>query len=276
MKKLRVLYISQEIHPFIPSGVIPETAKNLAKATQDLGREIRVFMPRYGLVNERKHQLHEVQRLSGMNLIINDHDHPLIIKVATVQEVKMQVYFIDNEEYFKRKETFWDKDTEEFRGDNDERTMFFGKGVLETVKKLGWSPDIIHCHGWMTSCIPMFLKKEYQDDPHFESSKVLFTPYGNDYINQEFGTDIISKLKYDNFTDEDLEGLENPTVAKLCAKGLEFADAISEGTEGLFDSLNLKDSVFDKPTLRHTQLDDEFAAYNEFYDTILDENAVLA
>lgn len=276
MKKLRVLYISQEIHPFIPSGVVPETSKDLAKSTQELGREIRVFMPRFGVVNERKHQLHEVQRLSGMNLIINDHDHPLIIKVATVSDAKMQVYFIDNEEYFKRKETFWNKETNEFAGDNDERTMFFGKGVLETVKKLGWAPDVIHCHGWMTSCIPMFLKKLYQDDPHFESSKVVFTPYGNEYIDQKFGTDIISKLKYDNFTDEDLKGLEDATIADLCAKGVEFADAVTEGTEDVFNKIGVDSAELEKPFLSNKDLDDEFRAYNEFYETILDENHVLA
>ena len=155
MEKKKVLFISSEISPFLPKSEISKGARNLAQGVQEAGKEIRVFMPRFGVINERRHQLHEVIRLSGMNLIIDDNDHPLIIKVASISAARMQVYFIDNEEYFKRKSTVSD-DKGNDHPDNDERSMFFCRGVLETVKKLGWQPDVIHCNGWMTALMPLF------------------------------------------------------------------------------------------------------------------------
>ncbi len=154
MEKKKVLFISQEISPFLPKSEISTTARNLAQGIQEAGKEIRVFMPRFGVINERRHQLHEVIRLSGMNMIIDDKDHPLIIKVASISAARMQVYFIDNDEFFKRKNTVVDDEKKE-HADNDERSMFFNRGVLETVKKLGWQPDVIHCSGWMTALMPM-------------------------------------------------------------------------------------------------------------------------
>ena len=173
MQKKRVLYVSQEIQPFLPETAISKTVRQVSQGIQESGKEIRVFMPRFGCINERRHQLHEVIRLSGMNLIIDDSDHPLIIKVASIPAAKMQVYFIDNEEYFKRKAVYGD-DEEAFFGDNDERAIFFCRGVVETVRKLGWKPDIIHCSGWMTSLLPLYLKKFYNDDPHFSDAKVVY------------------------------------------------------------------------------------------------------
>src|SRR6188768_4367308 len=155
-EKVKVLFVSQEITPFVDESEIAKIGRQLPQGTQESGKEIRVFMPRFGLINERRNQLHEVIRLSGMNLIIDDSDHPLIIKVASIQAARMQVYFIDNEEYFQRKAIFRDTKKKFFK-DNDDRTIFFCRGVLETVKKLGWSPDIIHCHGWMTSLIPLLI-----------------------------------------------------------------------------------------------------------------------
>ena len=161
MEKKRVLYISQEISPFLPQSDVSTATRKLPQWIQEGGKEIRAFMPRYGGIIERRHQLHEVIRLSGMNLIINDVDHPLIIKVASVPQAKIQVYFIDNEDFFTRKHTV-KNEKGEFYTDNDERAMFFGRGVLETVKKLGWKPDIIHCHGWLTALTPLYIKKLYQ------------------------------------------------------------------------------------------------------------------
>jgi len=171
MEKKKILFVSQEITPFLPKSDLSTTARKLPQGVQEGGKEIRVFMPRFGVINERRHQLHEVIRLSGMNLIVDDLDHPLIIKVASIPTARMQVYFIDNEEYFKRKGVFTDSKDNEYE-DNDERSMFFCRGVLETVKKLGWKPDVIHCHGWMTSLMPMYVKDIYKNDPHFSDTKV--------------------------------------------------------------------------------------------------------
>src|SRR5437016_2328075 len=164
MRKARVLFISSEIHPYLDLNEQSKVARFLPQGIQEKGREIRTFMPRYGCINERRHQLHEVIRLSGMNLIIDDSDHPLIIKVASIQSARMQVYFIDNEDYFARKETLTDAKGKMF-DDNDERSIFFCRGVIETVKKLGWAPDIIHCHGWLTSLLPMYIKRSFRDNP---------------------------------------------------------------------------------------------------------------
>ncbi len=158
MEKKKILFVSQEIAPFLPKSEISSTARRLPQGIQEAGKEIRVFTPRFGSINERRHQLHEVIRLSGMNLIIDDNDHPLIIKVASIAAARMQVYFIDNDEYFKRKNTVVDDKGLDYE-DNDERAMFFCRGVLETVKKLGWQPDVIHCHGWMTAPMALYIKK---------------------------------------------------------------------------------------------------------------------
>src|ERR1041385_6147322 len=162
-KKARVLFVSQEVTPYLEENPMSHIGRYLPQGIQERGKEIRTFMPKYGLVNERRNQLHEVIRLSGMNLIINDSDHPLIIKVASIQSARMQVYFIDNEDYFQRKETLTDSKGKMFE-DNDERSIFFCRGVIETVKKLGWAPDIIHCHGWLTSLVPMYIKRSFRDN----------------------------------------------------------------------------------------------------------------
>ena len=158
MEKKKVLFISQEITPYLPESEISEIGRFLPQGIQERGKEIRTFMPRFGCVNERRNQLHEVIRLSGMNLVINDNDHPLIIKVASIQAARMQVYFIDNDDYFQRKFTTVNDQGEEF-DDNDERAIFFARGVLETVIKLRWAPDIIHCHGWFTGIFLFFARK---------------------------------------------------------------------------------------------------------------------
>jgi len=176
MKKSKVLFVSQEITPFLEVTEISKIARQLPQGIQERGKEIRTFMPRFGLINERRNQLHEVIRMSGMNLIIDDSDHPLIIKVASIQSARMQVYFIDNEEYFQRKSVFHDAKQKFFK-DNEDRMIFFCRGVLETVKKLGWAPDVIHCHGWMTILIPFFIKTSYKEDPIFKNAKVIYSLY---------------------------------------------------------------------------------------------------
>src|SRR4030043_1980363 len=174
MKKARVLFVSQEITPYLPETEMSRIGRYLPQGIQEEGREIRTFMPKFGCVNERRNQLHEVIRLSGMNLIIDDTDHPLIIKVASIQSARMQVYFIDNDDYFQRKFIVTDGSGKEFE-DNDERALFFARGVIETVKKLRWAPDIVHCHGWMSALVPVYLRSIYNDAPLFHNYKIVFS-----------------------------------------------------------------------------------------------------
>src|ERR1051326_5706126 len=203
MKKARVLYISQEVTPYLPETDMSTIGRHLPQGIQERGKEIRTFMPRFGVVNERRNQLHEVIRLSGMNLIIDENDHPLIIKVASIQSARMQVYFIDNEEYFQRKMVFHDA-KEKFFKDNEDRMVFFCRGVLETVKKLGWAPDIIHCSGWMTSLIPYFVKTSYREEPLFKNSKVVYSAWLQD-MDEEFSDKPLKKVKMDGLTADDLK-----------------------------------------------------------------------
>lgn len=274
MKKAKVLYVSQEIVPFLPETTISTKSRQLPQKANESGREIRVFMPRYGCINERRHQLHEVIRLSGMNLIINDTDHPLIIKVASIPTARMQVYFIDNEEYFQRKFTHTDKDGK-FYDDNDERSMFFCKGVLETVKKLGWTPDIIHCHGWMTAAMPLYLKKVYFDDPHFIDTKVVYSAYNSD-MNEAVAKDVISKFEFDGVDKKELEDLKSNTIEGLNKIAVKFADGVIRGSESYDKDFEKYLKSSDKPVLAYHSEDNYFDAYNEFYDNILEENTVLA
>ncbi|KAA3633261.1 MAG: starch synthase, partial [Bacteroidetes bacterium] len=172
MSKKKVLIVTQEMQPYTALSEVSEIARKLPQYAHENGMEIRLLMPRFGVINERRHRLHEVVRLSGMNIIVDDDDYPLIIKVASLPEARIQVYFLDNEDFFKRKAMFEDEDGKPFE-DNMDRMVFFCKGVIETVKKFGWPPDIIHCHGWMTSLIPLFIKEAYKTEPLFQHSKVV-------------------------------------------------------------------------------------------------------
>ena len=174
MEKQKILFVSQEIYPYLPETEMSVIGRYLPQGIQEKKREIRAFMPRYGSINERRNQLHEVIRLSGMNIIIDDSDHSLLIKVASIQSGRMQVYFIDNEDFFHRKGILTDKDGK-YYPDNDERAIFFARGVLETVKKLRWSPELVHCHGWITSLVPLYLKHAFKEDPLFAKSKVVYS-----------------------------------------------------------------------------------------------------
>lgn len=169
---------------------------------------MRIFMPRYGMINERRNQLHEVIRLSGINMIINDNDHPLIIKVASIQQARMQIYFIDNEDFFKRKTMF--KVDSKRPNDNDERSIFFVRGALEAIKKLRWIPDVIHCHGWFTALAMVYLKKFYHDDPVLKKAKVVYSLYKEEEHNL-IPKDLFEKLRFDKITDEDFKMMDNTT-----------------------------------------------------------------
>jgi starch synthase len=276
MKKTRVLYVSQEITPFLPKNELSEVSRNLPQGIHEKGKEIRVFMPKYGSINERRHQLHEVIRLSGMNLVVNDTDHPLIIKVASIPTARMQVYFIDNEDYFQRKAVLSDKEGK-FFADNDERSIFFCRGVLETVKKLGWAPDIIHCHGWFTALMPLYLKKYYNDDPHFADSKVMFSAYSRDF-DGELDSKIVEKLKFDGFADEDLESLAEGAVnfETLTKFAFRYADGLIEASDDLPEEIANAIKSSEKPYLEYCDPANCVKTYSDFYDEILEENSVLA
>lgn len=272
MKK-KILFVSQETQPFLPESEISKITRHLPQGIHEAGKEIRVFMPRYGSINERRHQLHEVIRLSGMNLIIDDSDHPLIIKVASIPTARMQVYFIDNEEYFKRKAVLTD-DNGKFFEDNDERSMFFCKGVLETVKKLGWAPDIIHCHGWMTALMPLYVKKVWADDPHFADAKVVYSAY-NGGFDGTLNENIAGKLTQDGVENSDVELLGDPNFINLSKTALAHADAAVWGSEELPDDLKAHMDGLSIPVLGYKNEDEYIREYSEFYDKVLEENSVL-
>ena len=233
MSAKKILYITQEITPYLPESTISVTSRYLPQAIQEKGREIRTFMPRFGSINERRNQLHEVIRLSGMNLIIDDTDHPLIIKVASIQAARMQIYFIDNDDFFKRKHTVVDDNDKEF-DDNDERSIFYVRGVLETIKKLRWIPDVIHCHGWMTALTPLYIKTAYADDPCFKGSKIVYSLYNDDY-KQPFKTKFAEKLQLDGITDKDTADIKNVGVdyETLTKFAIKYSDGVIQSEENV-------------------------------------------
>jgi starch synthase len=274
MKKTKVLFVSQEITPYLDETPLSLLSRKLPQGIQEKGREIRVFMPRFGCVNERRNQLHEVIRLSGMNLIIDENDHPLIIKVASIQAARMQVYFIDNEEYFQRKYMLHDK-KENFYTDNDERAIFFCRGVLETVKKLGWAPDIVHCHGWMTSLIPLYLKKAYKEDPVFANTKVVYSLYDNEFsdtLNKNFS----HKLRLEGIEDEDLKNFaQQPNFVSLNKSAINMADGIIYGSDNINSEIEKHLKKSNKRVLPF-QSENYVDAYSAFYDEILEAEPVMA
>lgn len=272
LKKKKILTISQAIEPFLDGFPMSRGARAIPQGVLDRGNEIRTFMPRFGCINERRHQLHEVIRLSGMNLIVNDTDHALLIKVASVPNLRMQVYFIDNEEYFKRKSTWVDRDDETFFADNDERALFFCRGVLETVRKLGWVPDIIHCHGWMTAFIPLYIRHLFTDDPHFENAQLVFSAY--DEKNEELDKNLSKKLVMEGFKAELVKDLKKPTTDDLYKLGMAHSDAVVKGSPKLSKALETAFKAADKPKLDHVGEEAMVQAHAEFYHEVLEEALV--
>lgn len=229
MSKLRILYVASEINPFLQTSEVANFVRALPQAMQEKGMEIRILVPRFGLINERKNRLHEVVRLSGINIAVGEEEKPLIIKVASIPNAKLQVYFIDNEDYFQRKSVFFDKQ-EKFYEDNDERAIFFCKGVIETVKKLGWAPDVVHCNDWMTSLIPMYLKTTYKNEPLFKDTKSVFAIY-NTGFNHKFGDDLLEKVKMVDIDDSILAPLKSKDYEGFLKIGMEYADVIIKSEE---------------------------------------------
>lgn len=263
MKDKRVLYVSSEVIPYLPETEISSMSFEAPRMVNNAGGQIRIFMPRYGNINERRHQLHEVIRLSGMNLVINDLDMPLIIKVASIPRERIQVYFIDNDEYFKRKATYTDEDGVMFE-DNDERAIFFAKGVIETVKKLNWAPDIIHVHGWLASFLPVYLKNYYDNEPLFENSKVVTSVY-NTGFEGVLGKETVQKILFDELDKDSIQELENPTYVNMMKLAIKNSDAVVIGSEEIDSELEEYLNDFSKPVLKYHKKEEFSDAYMDFY-----------
>ena len=265
MAKKKILFINQEISPYVEDNKLSIMGRELPRAMQDLGHEIRTFMPKWGTINERRGQLHEVQRLSGMNLIIDDTDHPLIIKVASIQSSRVAVYFIDNEDYFSKRRMATDETGEDYP-DNGERAIFFARGVLETVKKLRWVPDVIHCQGWMSAVVPLYVKTAYADEPSYANTKVITSLFTNSLkkdLGQKFKKclafrdakpELLAPYK-DNFGFEDLGKL-----------AIDYSDGIIQADSEVNKKLLKHAKQKGLPILPYTE--DFASAYEEFYENI--------
>lgn len=265
MNGKKILFVSSELVPYLPENPVSSMSYEAPRMVNSNGGQIRIFMPRYGNINERRHQLHEVIRLSGMNLVINDMDMPLIIKVASIPRERIQVYFIDNEEYFKRKATFTDADGNLFP-DNDERAIFFAKGVVETVKKLNWSPDIIHVHGWMASMVPLYLREYYADEPLFADSKIITSIY-NKGFEGELDSEMINKVAFDGIDKETVSALAKPDYNNLLKVAVDHSDAIILAAEEVSEEIKDHIANLSKPVLPYVSLQEAEEAYTNFYKT---------
>ena len=271
-KANKVLFITQEITPYVPANEMSTIGRSLPQAIQEKGREIRTFMPKWGNINERRNQLHEVIRLSGMNLIIDDTDHPLIIKVASIQSARMQVYFIDNDDYFQNRLQTVDENGVEYE-DNDSRAIFYARGVLETVKKLRWCPDIVHCHGWITALAPLYIKKAYKDEPSFRNSKIIFSVYEDGFKNP-FPKDFASQLMLKGIPKKDIAPLkDNVDYATLCKFAINYSDGVIQNSPQVDSSIMEYARQLGKPILDYQTPENYPDACNDFYDRIWEVGA---
>jgi len=265
IKAKKILFITQEMLPFVPETDTAEMGRYLPQAVQEKSREIRSFMPKWGTINERRNQLHEVIRLSGINIVVDDTDHPLVIKVASITAARMQIYFIDNDDFFEKRKMATDDDGKEYE-DNAERAAFYARGVLETIKKLKWTPDIIHCQGWMGSFVPLYIKTAYAEEPSYRDCKVIFTPY-TQTLNAPIPANMDSIIAFRNATISATRGLgEKKLVPMLNKLGIKFADGIGFLAEDV--ELTKYAESLGKPCLQPVSIEDYGIYYPAFYDTI--------
>ncbi|WP_297555040.1 glycogen/starch synthase [uncultured Alistipes sp.] len=264
----KILYVCQEITPYLPETECAAMCRRLSQAMQERGNEIRTFMPRYGCVNERRHQLHEVIRLSGMNLIIDDNDHQLIIKVASIPSARVQIYFIDNDDYFARKAVLRDEKGD-FFPDNDERAIFFARGVLETVKKLRWTPTVVHCHGWFSAITPIYLKKVFADDPIFRNVKVVVSLYGDGFPGELDGG-LRAKIANEGVKDKNLQLLDTPSYENFCRFVMQYADGVILASQDVDPKVAELARTSGRRLLEYVSPEDAdfFDRYNRFYDEL--------
>ena len=271
MESKKVLFISQEVSPYLPDTSMSGLGRDIPQGIHGKEFEVRTFTPKYGCINERRNQLHEVIRLSGMNLIIDDTDHPLIIKVATLLPSRMQVYFIDNDDYF---QPMPEKglETDLLAADNDERIMFFTMGVAETVKKLRWQPAVIHCSGWVSALAPLYLRRKYGDDPTFRDSKIVYALQPEKFegtLDPRF----VEKLLMNDFTEEEIAALGKEPVdfATLNRIAIDYADAVIQVTPDVDPALVEYARQSGKPFLPYKDDDSRVESYTDFYHTLLGE-----
>lgn len=268
-KKFRILYVTSEIDPFLKLTNAADLIRLLPQKIQEKGHDIRIFMPKFGVINERRNRLHEVVRLSGINIRVAGEEKPLTIKVASIPTAKLQVYFLDNEDYFKRKSVLTDPSSQAFHHDNDERSIFFCKGVIETVKKLGWAPHIIHCHDWMTSFLPLYLRTHYKDDPMFKNTKTVFTVYNNDFEHQ-FSDNFIEKMRVDGIAQDTLDNFQGNNYVGVCRGGIALSDVVTKGEPNI--NQTLEDYIEKKQTEKiyfdTTDQDAYVENYNRLYTEI--------
>jgi len=266
----KVLFVNSEIFPYLPESPAANIGRYLPQGIQERKKEIRIFMPRFGSINERRNQLHEVIRLSGMNIIISDVDRPLVIKVASIAAARIQVYFIDNEDYFRRKAVYADADGR-FFPDNDERAIFFARGVLETTKKLRWAPDVIHCGGWFSQLVPAYLKKAYQGDPIFSGAKVVLSLY-DDIPTDEFAASFAAKVRFGGLAPEDVLLSARPTGIELAKTAIKYSDGVILGAPDVSEELVAYAKELGLPILPYDaaaiQDGSYMDGYNAFYDTL--------
>lgn len=267
MANNKILYVCQEIMPYLPENEESSLCRTLSQAMQERGNEVRTFMPRYGCINERRNQLHEVIRLSGMNLIIDDNDHQLIIKVASIPSARIQIYFIDNDDYFARKSVLVDEAGAEFE-DNDERMVFFARGVLETVKKLHWSPTVVHCHGWFSAIVPIYLKKVFHDDPLFKDVKIVVSLYDDKFTQPLNG--LREKIEGEGVNDENLSILDEASYENLYRFVIGYADGVVIASAGVDAAVADIARASGKPVMEYQSPEEEgyYDNYNRFYEEI--------
>lgn len=268
MKANKILFITQEITPYVSESDMSNMGRHLPQAIQEKGREIRTFMPKWGNINERRNQLHEVIRLSGMNLIIDDTDHPLIIKVASIQSARMQVYFIDNDDYFQNRMMATDENGVEYT-DNDSRTIFYARGVLETVKKLRWAPDIIHCQGWMSALVPLYIKHTYKDEPSFRDAKVVLSVFDNEPTSP-LSPDFSKLLMLKDIKEENLQSIlkEGANFADLMKLAVDYSDGVIQNSEKVNEEVMAYARQKGIPVLDYQSPDNYIDAFDRFYDQV--------
>ena len=264
-KAKKILFVTQEMMPFVPETDMAQMGRYLPQAVQEKSREIRSFMPKWGTINERRNQLHEVIRLSGINIVVDDTDHPLVIKVASIPAARMQIYFIDNDDYFLRRSMALDAEGKEY-DDNAERAAFYARGVLETIKTLKWSPDIIHCQGWMGSFLPLYIKTAYAEEPSFRDCKVIFTPETQTFTSP-VPANMDGIIAFRNATISATRGLgEKKLVPMLNKLGIKYADGIGFLAEN--EDLTKYAEGIGKPCLQPISTEEYGIHYPNFYDTI--------
>lgn len=270
MSSSKILYVCEQIAPYLPVNPVSQHCRSMLQSMQERGCEIRTFMPRYGVINERRNQLHEVIRLSGMNIIINDNDHQLIIKVASIPAARVQIYFIDNDDYFSRKATLRKADTQEWFDDNGDRAVFFARGVLETIRKLRWQPNIVHCHGWFSSIVPLYLRNSFADDPLFRDVRIVVSLY-DDAFEGNLSDDFASTLASEGVDGKKLEIISPPSYQNMMKLVIDYADGIILENGNSQAQLGEQLAAAGKKVLVRQSDDEEIYMdnYKQFYDELL-------